>query len=241
MWIFTWVFDWVFDRGRCPHSGVHHGVLARKCYVADGPKGDDWMFWTGCAMPVIFLFALGVRGLPLVGPGISRPGPGFVEDIPRTEGFLDTQLRWNLLLFSSNYLAVGVSPSKRLVCLFSVSAQPRKAQLCGLEMETSYVWILVQILMVYWPLDFQHGQTVGWQAEVVRLCSRNDVGSSKDHTSVFRNLADPNKHILHQDLSAITGLGCLLLLCDRVSLVQNFLELSYSRSHQKTQNTRNLI
>lgn len=151
MWIFTWVFDW----GRCPHSGVHHGVLARKCYVADGPKGDreiDWMFWTGCAMPVIFLFALGVHGLPLVGPGISRPGPGFVEDIPRTQGFLDTQLRWSycLLLFSSNYLAVGVSPSKRLVCFFSVSAQPRKAQLCGLEMETSYVWSLVQILMVYW-------------------------------------------------------------------------------------------
>lgn len=88
----------------------------------------------------------------LVGPGLSRPGPGFVEDIPRTQGFLDTQLRWSycLLLFSSNYLAVGVSPSKRLVCFFSVSAQPRKAQLCGLEMETSYVWILVQILMVYW-------------------------------------------------------------------------------------------
>ena len=107
-------------------------------------------------MLVILLFALGVHGLPLVGPGISRPGPGFVEDISRKEGFLDTQLRWSycLLLVSRNYLSVfatiRVSPWKRLICFSSVSTQPRKAQLRGLEMETSYVWILVQILMVYW-------------------------------------------------------------------------------------------
>ena len=54
---------------------MHHGVLARKCYVADGPKGDrerlddsDFISF----ILAIFLFALGAHGLPLVGPIKTR-------------------------------------------------------------------------------------------------------------------------------------------------------------------------
>ncbi len=194
--IITWVF---FDWGRCPHSGVHHGVLARKCYVADGPKGNreiDWMIQTSLAsFWQSFCLLLAYMVYPWLAPSQDQ-----VQDLSKT--YHARKAFWTLSCAGATvscwfraiiFQALQLSESVREYVWFVFGLfcmQPRKAQLCGLEMETSYVWILVLILRDIrrlWSTD---------SSEVVRLCSRNDVGSSKDHTSVFRNLAtDPRAHL----------------------------------------------